>query len=259
MALIPDTYPLVDGDVLDVDLWNRKIFSTAVAGEGIFSEPNGGLSPANLAGGFQVRDEHVWPGEAIRAANEWAIGTLDFYNDAFADEVSSSFIAVPGASSRFEIPYTASVVVYQWSMFVAVWRFVVDDAVNGGDKSYNMAPAIDIGASVDGGQVINHTFRRLPETAWGYKNATGQMSVRHTEQLCAQHYDQFHMVQNVTAGFHEIDARVRMFIAASDGAIPMTKSIHYAPANTGASFTVPTDFFTRITIGMRQAGAVIFL
>ena len=257
MADIPNTYPLVDANVLDVALWNRKIFSI-VGSEGILSEPNGGLEAANLAANFSVRDEHVWPGEAVRAASEWAVGTLDFYNDAFADEVSSSFISIPGAASRFQIPWPASVVIYQWSLFASVWRFTIDDAGNGAAAAYNIGPSIDIGASIDGGQIINHTIRRMPETAWGPKTSIGNMYVRHTEQLCAQHYDLFHVVSAVAAGFHEVDARVRMFIASSDGSLPTQRILRYRPEGSGATFDIPADFFTRITVGVRAAGAVAF-
>ena len=96
MAVIPNNYPLVDGNVLDVAQWNRKIFSL-VNNEGILSEPNGGLDATNLAANFRVRAEHIWPGEQARAASEWAVGSLDLRSGAGGSGGSSSaLINVPG-------------------------------------------------------------------------------------------------------------------------------------------------------------------
>ena len=259
MAVIPDNYPLVDGNVLDVAQWNRKIFSL-VNNEGILSEPNGGLDATNLAANFRVRAEHIWPGEQARAASEWAVGTLDFYSDAFNDDATSTFITIPGASSRFEIPYTASLVIYQWSLFASVWRFTVDDdPENAAVPAYRVAGAIDIGAGIDGAPVANHTIRRMPETAWSYWQTATALTIRHTEQLCAQHYDQFHAVDNVVAGVHEVDARVRAALADSAGALPTRRTVRWMPAGTGFTRDVSSDMFTRITVGVRSAGAIVLL
>ena len=242
MAVLSLPYTYADGSVLVPVSHSANIFS-ATGDEGLFSEPNGGLDHLNLAVGFQIQPEHVWPGEAIRMVMEERLDSIDYLSDAFADSSSAdsanAYITVAGASCRFFLPYQASVVLYQWPVFAHAFRFR-DGAGTG--------PAIHIRVLVDG-SVVTHTRRPMPETAFDDNGATNLIIGR--ESRNARSWDMAHLGTNVAAGWHGLDVRAYMDL--------VDLSENLARDIGDQTVTSAYDLHHRITFGISNARVLTLL
>lgn len=133
---------------------------------------------------------------------EERLDSLDYMSDAFADSASSdaqnAYVTIAGASCRFFLPYQASLVLYQWTVFAHCFRFR-DGAGTG--------PAIYLRTLVDGSHVA-HTRRSMPETAFDDNSAGDELFGR--ESRNARSWDMAHLGINVAAGWHGLDVRIYM-------------------------------------------------
>ena len=257
------TYP---AGPLNIAGHNANVFSTT-AGQGVMSEPNGGLEIANLDPSFVVRDEHVMSEEAVMAKAEGLTVPMDVYNNAFAmrEEDDPVFVPVGGLCQRVYIPFNVSAVMWQWSFYVAVWRpFMVrtfEDQLLGAD-----IPQVSVRLFIDG--VEYPAFRRpLPVSAdlWVSSSplvgsAGGQINY---ENVSAVWYDISKLQTAVTAGYHELSIKLYMprvhFGTDEDEMQVQASVLRFAtsPTNDGDP-TVATTVHTRVTLGSRSVRFVMF-
>lgn len=212
MAIITPatTYP---AGALDIAGHNANIFSTT-AGQGVLSEPNGGLEQANLDATFAVRDEHVMSEEAVVARAESLTVPMDIYNNAFAqrEEDDPAFVPIGGLCQRVHVPYTMSAVLWQWSFFVSVWRpFVVkasEDTLFGAD-----VPQVAVRVFIDG--VEYPAFRRpFPVSADINASAvplSGSAAAEISyERVTSLWFELSKLQTGVSKGYHELTVRLFM-------------------------------------------------
>lgn len=242
MAVISLPYSYVDGSTLVPASHSANIFS-ATGDEGLMSEPDGGLDHLNLAAGFTVQPDHVWPGEVIRMTMESRLDSIDYMDDAFADSASSdaeeAYVTIAGASCRFFLPWAASAVLYQWTVFAHGFRFR-DGAGTG--------PAIHLRAVLNGSS-ITHTRRPLPETAFDDNSAGTQIFGR--ESRNARSWDMAHLATSAAAGWHELD--VRVYMALVDLSEEFQRVIGDRTSSTAH------DIHHRCTCGISSARALALL
>ena len=148
MPDIISSYTYTDGNVLVPASHGQNIFHTA-SNEGIMSVPNGGLEFANLAAGFTVSPEHVFPEEVVMARQTSYIADDDYLSDALGSDGSTLFFPVAGLNVKFQLPFAAAVL-WMWQCFQSAWK----PHVRPGDTS----PGIAFRAFLDGSQ-IGHTQR----------------------------------------------------------------------------------------------------
>ncbi len=260
------TYP---AGALNIAGHNANVFSTT-AGQGVMSEPNGGLGIANLDPAFVVRDEHVMSEEAVMAKAEGLTMPMDVYNNAFAmrEEDDPVFVPIGGLCQRVYIPYNVSAVVWQWSFYVAVWRpFMVrtfEDQFLGAD-----IPQVSVRLFIDG--VEYQAFRRpLPVSADLFLSsvagvgASGSADAQiNYENVSAVWYDISKLQTAVTAGYHELSIKLYMprvhFNNDEDETQTQVGVTRFAttPVNDG-DVTVLSTVHTRVTLGSRSVRFVMF-
>jgi len=257
------TYP---AGALDIAGHNANIFSTT-AGQGIMSEPNGGLEQANLDAAFDVRDEHVMSEEAVTARAESLTVPMDVFNNAFAqrEEDDPTFVPVGGLCQRVYIPYDVSAVVWQWSFFVAVWRpFLVssvEDTLFGAD-----VPQVAVRVYIDG--VEYPAFRRpFPVSAdlaiQDNPVAGSAGAAINYENVTSLWYDLSKLQQSVSAGYHELTVRVfmpRVHFMDEEDELKVDAGVRRfatSPVYDGDD-TVQATVHTRVTLGTRSVRCVMF-
>lgn len=243
MGVVITPYTYTDGNVLAPTQHDSNIFS-ATGDQGIMSEPNGGLDTNNMAGGFQVQPEHVQPGEVVRAYQEQALDSVDYTSDSFSEsgDASNAYVGLAGCSVRVFLPYTAAIVLWQWTVFAHCFRFR-DGASGAGTNA-----AIRMRASVDGSAVPS-TRRLFPET-W-YDDNAGGARLYGRETRAAYSRDLAHLSRNLAAGWHELDVRLYMDL------VDITESI--ARDFTATSITTDHYMHHRLTAGIRNARALVLL
>jgi hypothetical protein len=248
------TYP---AGALNVAGHNANVFSTT-AGQGIMSEPNGGLEQANLDATFAVRDEHVMSEEAVRASQDGLNVPMDLFSNGFGDSGEDEdstrekvYITVAGLSHRVYFPYNARHVIWQWSTFASVYHPAFYDVAAG----YNRDNLI-IRAYIDGLPVAAFT-RPLVPSAMLFEGlgTTNDALAEDYEDSTAMWYDFTKLVRNVQAGYHELSVKVYMernehsVALVAEGIIPDADD----PADT-------YDYYAhnRITFGVRNVRCVSF-
>jgi len=257
------TYP---AGALDIAGHNANIFSTT-AGQGVLSEPNGGLEQVNLDATFSVRDEHVMSEEAVMARAESLTMPMDIYNNAFAqrEEDDPTFVPIGGLCQRVLVPYDVSAVVWQWSFFVSVWRpFVVksqDETLFGAD-----VPQVAVRVYVDG--VEYPAFRRpLPVSAdinaLAIPLAGSAGAEISYERVTSLWFELSKLQTSVSKGYHELTVRLFMprvhFNNEEDELTAMVGVGRFceSPTNDGDAEVIST-IHTRVTLGSRGVRFVMF-
>lgn len=208
-----------DGQLLDVDGHNQNVYDTA-AGHGIMSEINGGMEPVNLAPGFRVREEHVMPGLSVRMNREFALRSVDCFEDAFAADVNHAtytydtapaelWVPVPGCAISYYTPVAGNVIGY-CNLFFDVYRLTM---VLTDDVDVVQRPAVAVALMVDG-VIQEHTKRPLPVTAkyslpastasLNTGPATTATDTDNTERITAQWWQVHFGVSQQAAGTHDV-------------------------------------------------------
>lgn len=256
MAIITPatTYP---AGALNVAGHNANIYSTA-AGQGVMSEPNGGLEQANLAPAFAVRDEHVMSEEAVRASQDGLNVPMDLFSNGFGDSGEDEdstrekvYITVAGLSHRVYFPYNARHVLWQWSTYIAVYHPVFYENQEGFNRDN-----LIIRAYIDGLPIAAFTRPMVP-SAMLYEGlgTSNDALAEDYEDSTAMWYDFTKLVRNVPAGYHELSVKVYMersehtVALVAEGIIPDADD----PADT-------YDYYAhnRITFGVRNVRCVSF-
>jgi hypothetical protein len=268
------TYP--NGAALNIAGHNANVYSTT-AGQGVLSEPNGGLVPANLAPSFTLRDEHVMPEEGTMARMDGTTIPMDVYNNAFGirDDDDPTYVAVAGLGERVYIPFDVSCVVWQWSFFVSCFQPYLYKTTTDTLDSATMALRVFI----DG--VEQPAFRRFfpisadiivddPGHALRGSNGSTSYDFEHTTQLW---FDITKLAQNVSKGFHELTVKLYQPRVVFDPELTANPAEELDITLTAAAFNQPRDSAdvttltdilvstvvgTRVSFGTRNARAVMF-
>ena len=212
MSTINKSLAYTDGDTLDTDGHNKNIFSTDL-NEGIMSVSNGGLDDTNLASDFTVKAQHVAPEAAVRVRADWKMETLDFNTDsASSNSDNISYVPVAGTAARIYLPYSPSLVWWQWSMFVTPWRWNIYDTNASSTRDRNI---VVVAYHVDPAGTetrLSHTRRVVPISAAlsEYGTVTGTSNVKARQARNSLLYDQAHLLGQPSAGWHEVQVRLYM-------------------------------------------------
>lgn len=267
MAIITPSTTYPNGAVLSVTGHNANIYSTT-SGQGILSEPNGGLIVNNLDPAFSVLDEHVMPEEATFARMDGTTVPMDVYNNAFGQRSDSDadYVSVGGLCERIYVPYDVAFGVWQWAFYMAPWRpfiyrFSTEEA---------SIPDMALRVYIDG--VEQPAFRRYmsvsAETdAENFKNAVGSVAGPNHEQVTPLWFEISKLATNVTKGFHELSVKLwlpRISFVTDNDDTELTLDANLAvfaaliDGSTVTSDTVEASLHTRVTFGTRNARFVAF-
>jgi hypothetical protein len=249
------TYP---AGALDIAGHNANIFSTT-AGQGVLSEPNGGLEQANLDPAFAVRDEHVMSEEAVRATQDSMVLPMDVFSNGFGDSGEDedstrekTYVTVAGLSHRVYFPFNARYVMWQWSLFSSVYHPVFFDNQSGFSRDN-----LIIRAYLDGQPMAAFTRPLVPsaQLLTGIGPPPNNALAEDYEDSTAMWYDFSRLTVNVQEGYHELNIKVYMernehsVALVAEGIIPDADD----PADT-------YDYYAhnRITFGVRNVRCVSF-
>ncbi len=263
MAVITPATTYPNGVALDIAGHNANVFSTA-AGEGILSEPNGGLDMTNLDAAFTVRDEHVMSEEAVMGRTESLTIPMDIYNNAFGmrEEDDKQFVAIGGLCQRVYIPFDVSALVWQWSFFVAPFRPFTSKQVEDQLIGFDI-PNMSVRMFLDGTEFS--AFRRPLTVSGDIKLSptvlagTAQFNINY-ENVTALWYDITKLQQNVTKGYHEIAVKIYIprfhFDNEEDEAQVRPTTVRFSPSGDTTEFQA--TLHTRATFGNRSVRCVMF-
>lgn len=241
MATVVTPYTLVDGNTLVPDSFNRNIYS-ATPGEGIVSEPNGGIGTGNYDASFKIQAEHLQAEELAMPKWEFNTETCDFIENAFSSNSEARFTAIPGLGIRFPV-YYGGVTLYQWSVFVSPHRYFIDEAQN------DIKPSILMKAFYDG-TAISHTNRAVPCTIF-YDNVTPSTKPDFRENRSCLSFDMAHLVTSVSKGYHEFS--VRIYLEQTNNSFTIERTIN------GADDDYLHKIKCRLTVGIRNIRALHLL
>lgn len=267
-TLIPaTTYP--NGATLNVAGHNANIFSTT-SGQGIQSEPNGGLIVANLDPAFRVRDEHVMSEEATFGRMNGTTAPMDVYNNAFGqrEDEDPNYVAVGGLCERVYVPYDVAFGVWQWAFYMAPWRpFIYEHLTELAD-----IPDMALRVYLDGVELP--AFRRYmsvsAETdAQTFSEVPGSVAGPNHEQVTPLWFDISKLATAVSKGFHELSVKLWLprviFGSTTYGAAE--ELVLNAPIGNFAALVggvvaggglVEATLHTRVTFGTRNVRFVAF-
>jgi len=253
------TYP--DGSAISVAGHNANLYSTTV-GEGVMSEPNGGLDNANRDPAFTLLGEHVMPEEATIARMDGTTLPTDIFSDAFGqrgDDTDPTYVPLAGLCERVYLPYNVSCLLWQWSFFVVPSRpWMYNALIDQGD-----IPKLVLRVFFDDVEVP--ALRRyLPPTtfAWEYSDISG---LDDHEQLGQLWFDLARLQHDVSRGFHTLT--VKLFLprigdlgdsTETDEARTAVSMVEFVPGYSDATERVSCYLRQRITLGTRNVRCVAF-
>ena len=260
MPTISSSYTYVDNTTLEPDEHNKNVYTDS-NNEGIMSTANGELDSANLSPTFKVQSEHVHPEEATLVRQDSMRETVDCFQQAFARAPANTYnlgtvpatlwVPVPGCSLRFYQPYTASFGLLSWSFFVEGYIPVVGSTSTGSWVTDTLT-VVGVALMLDG-TVLTHTKRNLARTD-GLRTEVGvdELPDGTAEARAAQWFDQCHLIESVSKGYH--DAQLVLFMDIIDETaadIRLTRN--------NESIDVNCRIFQRASFGIRNAKVVTFL
>lgn len=167
-----------------------------------FDVINGQLTTTNLKAGITIKKESVQRGAFTRVSFTGATANLDYFNNWFrgvawtenvddpAYDIDNVFVAIPGASRTFYLPYATS---YTWITWNICWSIGVSD---------DLLHAAVIKLYIDGIEV-NKIRRQASD------NYVGALS--YTRYAIADKYwTGHHVVASMAAGWHTVSLRICM-------------------------------------------------
>lgn len=260
MATITPTYAYATGP-FNVDGHNTNLYSET-AGEGIYSEANGNLF--SFDAGFEMKDYHVWPEEAMRVRSDYTNIAVDYMSevetgaDVLDGDVREELINVAGCGLRFYVPYPCDVL---WSVgfFVTVWRphfgsMSQEDATNSVLGDVRLQLSMDLPPlSVEADGVISHTKRGLPASVH-VDSATDRM--RQREDVACFYINLHHLTRNVSKGWADIHLKLLL----KNPSTPYTADVITLVPRKRNGFkekALSHEFFIRTTFGARNAVGLI--
>ena len=196
----------VNGDTLDVDGHNENVYHATGLDHGIMSTANGRLAQSNLNSSFAFKAEHVMPGEVFRAHQDFQYETVDYFGDANANQTYSNYVNVAGAAMRVDLPYDGSIALWQCSFFCAFWVPMIEKVDPDTLAKSRAEPDAYVKLAIDGA-TVEHTQRRMPMSVYLVETATTRDTYEH---YMSRPYDMSHMVQGLSAGWHDFQLKVYM-------------------------------------------------
>lgn len=219
-----------DKKVLSVDALNKALYDSApstlpaAVEHGLYSVGNGGFDGKNLDPDFQLRREHLQPGQArrVRATGGWE--TLDNMSDVSGralskqPQVIAKTQAMPGCAVRVYVPFAARALKWNISWFWSVARWWGLDVT--ADDVTDQARAISTHLFLNGRHLI--AYKRQYPLTWFGSRAGPQSRTTYTgndiksyltEAEQASHINLSHLQTEATAtnprarlepGFHEV-------------------------------------------------------
>ena len=260
MPTITPSYEYTNNTTLDPDEHNKNIYTTS-NNEGIMSTANGELDSANLDSTFTVQPEHIHPGQAFQSRQDSMRETVDCFQQAFArapsdiynlgDAPASLWVPVPGCSLRFYQPYAASFGLLSWSFFVSGYIPVTGDTSTGSWVT-DTATVVGVALMLDG-TILGHTKRNLPRIDGIRTQASINETLDSTsEARGAQWFDQCHLVESVSKGYHDVQLVMFMDIINDVAA-----DVRFYRNNDAVDAS--SRIFQRVSFGIRNAKVVTFL
>jgi hypothetical protein len=275
MATVVLPYTYVKGAVLDATGHNRNSFSLT-PGEGVYSEPNGGLDGANLSSTFTVNQDLVQPEQVTFARAAGARSTLDNMGDVNLCDQDGSVDAtlesqaLPGCGLRVYLPFDASMVLWEVGFFWHCSRFMLPDAATE-QGAFPQSSKIITKLMVDG-VAQDYTRREYPPTLFQNYHQESfvdngiarsyQQELRTTERAMSQYRDISHLAltaSEVSAGWHELSLSffVQPRPAARGNPVVLDTVRRYSGAGTVAIKKVNLE--CRWTVGCRNARVLAIL
>lgn len=273
MAVVTIPTTMIDGNVLSVDDVNKSLYSVT-PGEGLYSEPNGGIqlqSAQNGSSDFSLRQEHLQPEQVIKTRFDGGWHTLDNMSDVSGlTTVDDNNIdvgqnqALPGCGLRIYVPFDATALRWNVSFFfyVAKWFGLTEDASN------NLScegGSIQTFLFVDG--IEQRAWRREFPMTWfkragglDYTTGSSNKAPCSTEAEQASFMNLSYLQTDIARGFHE--AYLGFYVKptrASDGSIATYRRgtlLRYDKSN--ASVVKNLELYQRLGIGCRNARVVAF-
>lgn len=226
MADVTYAYTPTDGVLFSVSGWNGDLRSTT-PGASIYGELNGGLQDENLDPATLLGASRYKRGEPHTYASGSEQVTRDYYDDLFGTDQTppdEAWLVVPGAATRFYLPWQAKAVVYNVAAFISNWRQreTTDPSPVGIESG---GPEVYLRLAVDG-QALAHTKRPLPYTAYPAQNPGNAESMVSRVSVLTQHLDLVHMATGVAKGWHSL--RLELLIPRTLGRenlVPLYKSL----------------------------------
>tara|TARA_R110002020_G_scaffold211813_3_gene418064 strand:+ start:4650 stop:5486 length:837 start_codon:yes stop_codon:yes gene_type:complete len=274
-VVLPTTF--IDGQALPVDDLNKALYS-GTSGEGLYSEPNGGIQlQATQNGGtdFELRQEHLQPEQVIKTRFDGGWHTLDNMSDVSGQttvEDNNVNVArtqsLPGCGLRIYVPFDAVAVRWNISFFfyVAKWLGLTEDAQN---NLYSEGGSIQTFLFVDGAEKVE--WRREFPMTWfkravaDYATSSGSgnnhnASPYSTEAEQASFMNLSYLQTEVEQGFHEayLGFYVKPTKASGGGVAKFLREtvIKYDKSNSTVKKNL--ELYQRLGIGCRNARVVAF-
>jgi hypothetical protein len=276
-VVIPTTF--IDGQVLPVDDLNKALYSKT-PGEGVYSEPNGGIQLQSTQNGgtdFELRQEHLQPEQVVKTRFDGGWHTLDNMSDVSGQTaVKANNVevardqALPGCGLRIYVPFDAAAVRWNISFFfyVAKWLGLSATATQSPVFS-SEGGSIQTFLFVDG--VEQSSWRREFPMTW-FKRAvadytTSSGSSNHdnespysTEAEQASFMNLSYLQTDVEQGFHEayLGFYVKPTRASGGGVAKFLREtvIKYDKSNSEVKKNL--ELYQRLGIGCRNARVVAF-
>ena len=269
MSVVVLPYSYIRGNTLDAASHNLNMFSIT-PGEGLLSEPNGGIEGGNLSSSFKITADMVQPEQVTFARAAGQVSTLDNMGDVNLSDQANSVDpimlnqALPGCGLRVFLPFDAKLVLWDVSFYWHCSRFRFPDQVDG------MAEPAEIRTKlcIDG-VAQDYTARRYPATLFQNDSNNGAFTVgatsrprkqafRTTERAVAQYRDIMHLAGETAAGFHEIFLGFYVQPRAA-GSNPLVIDTIRQFSGAGGVAVKKVSLESRLTVGCRNARVLAFL
>jgi len=268
-TIVPSTtYP--DGSAISVAGHNANIYSTT-SGEGIFSEPNGGIGVVNLGASFSIKDEHVMSEEATMARMDSSVIATDIYNNAFGvrDDQDASYVPIAGLSERVFFPYDMSTVIWQWSFFVAGWIPYLLQYQTGnwdtGEAQFRLfIDGIEHSAfrrklPISGDLVIDWADTSSSPTEYELQYSGGTSINK--EQNETLWFDISKLQKNVSKGYHELVVKLylpRVVFSGEEDELTVQAGTADFATNGSEEDMIECTVHQRVTLGTRNVRCIAF-
>lgn len=270
---LPTTF--INNAVLPTGDLNKSLYSTT-PGEGVYSEPNGGMQlQASENGGadFALRQEHLQPEQVVKTRFDGGWHTLDNMSDVSGQtSVDSNNVEVaanqslPGCGLRVYVPFDAAAVRWNISFFfyIAKWLGLSDSQ----GELYSEGGSIQTFLFVDG--IEQRPWRREYPMTWfkrsveDYTTSSGvgnndNKAPYSTEAEQASFMNLSYLQTDVGRGFHEayLGFYVKPTKAAGGGIAEFYRET-VLKYNKDGNVKKNLELYQRLGIGCRNARVVAF-
>jgi hypothetical protein len=271
---LPTTF--IDGSALPVADLNRSLYSTT-PGEGLYSEPNGGIDlrnnvATNGSSDFSLSQEHLQPEQVVKTRFDGSWHTLDNTSDVNGgttvnenDVEVARVQSLPGCGLRVYVPFDKATLRWNVSFFWYVAKFFGLSATGQPLNFTCEGGAIQTFLFVD--DIEQSSWRRQYPMTW-FKDAVADYTSGGTannapysteaEQACFTNLS--YLQTNVSRGFHEIylGFYVKPTRSTSGGIAIFQRGTIPKYDKDNATRVKNLELYQRLGIGCRNARVVAF-